>query len=97
MKTYQKVAVLSTLIAGAVLTTQLSISAEQTAAVSKVTFLDQNWSNADRAYFYFADQGSRLIPYDYFLHLEQAGSEALFRSDANMKRIGLIPLKPVFG
>ncbi len=32
-----------------------------------VTYLEQNWTNEDRAYFYFADQGSRLIPYDYFL------------------------------
>ena len=54
-------------------------------------YLQQNWTDADRAYFYFADQGSRLIPYDYFLHLEQAENTALFRSDDNMRRMGLIP------
>lgn len=59
-----------------------------------VTYLDQNWTQQDRAYFYYADQGSRLIPYDYFLHLEQAQSTDLFRADQNMKRLGLIPASP---
>ncbi len=54
-------------------------------------YLEQNWTPQDRAYFYFADQGSRLIPYDYFLYLEQANQAKLFRSDENMLRFGAIP------
>ncbi len=54
-------------------------------------YLQQNWNEQERQYFYFADQGSRLLPYDFFLHLEQATSQELFRSDENMRRYGLIP------
>lgn len=56
-----------------------------------IVYLEQNWSDKDRDYFYFADQGSRLIPYDYFLHLEQADNKQLLRSDNNMLRLGFIP------
>lgn len=87
MKKNKQIALLSVLIAGVVFTAQMSVSAVST----KVTYLEQNWTEEDRAYFYFADQGSRLVPYDYFLHLEQADSSALLRSDKNMKRMGLIP------
>jgi len=55
------------------------------------SYLAQNWSEQDRQYFYFADQGSRLLPYDYFLNLEQVSSKNLFRNDENMARFGLIP------
>jgi hypothetical protein len=54
-------------------------------------YLPQNWSEQERQYFYFADQGSRLLPYDYFLNLEQENSQQLFRSDENIRRFGLIP------
>jgi processive rubber oxygenase RoxA-like protein len=67
----------------------LSLSA--VAAEKEVAFLDQNWSDEDREYFYFSDQGSRLIPYDYFLHLEQADNTQLLRDDENMMRLGFIP------
>ncbi|MEQ1599506.1 MAG: di-heme-cytochrome C peroxidase [Methylotenera sp.] len=53
-------------------------------------YLAQNWTEQERQYFYFSDQGSRLVPYDYFLHLEQADNQQLFRSDQNMLRFGLI-------
>jgi hypothetical protein len=53
-------------------------------------YLPQNWTEQEREYFYFADQGSRLLPYDYFLHLEQADNKQLFRNDENMRRFGLI-------
>ena len=54
-------------------------------------YLKQNWTAEDREYFYYADQGSRLVPYEYFLHLEQANQAKLFRSDENMLRFGAIP------
>ncbi|WP_282609882.1 di-heme-cytochrome C peroxidase [Pelagibius sp. Alg239-R121] len=47
-------------------------------------YLDQGWSNADRQWFYTTTQGSQLIPYDWFLAVEQADSEEDFRSDANI-------------
>lgn len=69
----------------------LMLSLSVTAASQGVSYLEQNWSDEERQYFYFADQGSRLIPYDYFLHLEQAENKTLLRSDENMLRFGFIP------
>lgn len=59
-----------------------------------ISYLEQNWSNEDREFFYFTDQGSRLIPYDYFLNLEQANNKQLLRSDNNMLSFGFIPVDP---
>jgi hypothetical protein len=56
-----------------------------------VIYLDQGWSQADREMFYQIPQGSQVIAYDIFLNLEVAGSQELFRSDANSDRYGLIP------
>ena len=56
-------------------------------------YLEQNWTEQDRQYFYFANQGSRLIPYNYFLYLEQADKKQLLRHDESMLRFGLIPAK----
>jgi hypothetical protein len=59
-----------------------------------VIFLDQAWSQADREWYYQFSQGSTVISYDVFLNLEVAGSEELFRSDANSERFGLTPQAP---
>ncbi len=53
--------------------------------------LEQGWNAQDRQWFYHRNQGSRLIPYAFFLHLEQAGSRALLREPLNMLGMGLIP------
>jgi hypothetical protein len=58
-----------------------------------ITFVEQNWTEEQRDFFYFADQGSRLINYDLFLHLEQADNNALFRADEHMQQLGFIPTK----
>ncbi|MDB2705308.1 di-heme-cytochrome C peroxidase [Pseudomonadota bacterium] len=72
----------------------VSISTGYAADSEKVRYLEQNWSDEERNYFYFSDQGSRLIPYNFFLHLEQAENEELFRSDNSMLRLGFIPAAP---
>ena len=41
--------------------------------------------------YYHISQGSTVMPYDIFLNLEAAGSQELFRSDANSERYGLTP------
>lgn len=91
MNFYKKMTWLVACILGAILIVQATTCAIKSVPSPKVTYLEQNWTDEERAYFYFADQGSRLVPYDYFLHLEQAGSQALFRSDDNMTKLGLIP------
>ena len=56
-----------------------------------VIYLDQAWSQADREWYYQFSQGSTVLSYDIFLNLEVAGSQELFRADANSDRFGLIP------
>jgi hypothetical protein len=55
-----------------------------------VIYLDQAWSQADREMYYQISQGSTVMSYDIFLNLEVAGSQELFRSDANSDRFGMI-------
>lgn len=60
----------------------------------KLILLEQNWSAKDRHFFYFTSQGSKLIDYNLFLHLEQSDSTELFRANDNLMRYGIIPLNP---
>ncbi len=56
-----------------------------------VLYLDQGWSAADSLWFYNTSQGSNLLPYSFFLELEQTHTTALFRSNENMSRYGYLP------
>ncbi len=58
---------------------------------SRVEYLDQGWSAADSLWFYNITQGSDLLPYDFFIALEQVGSKKLFRSPENMNRLRYLP------
>jgi hypothetical protein len=66
-------------------------SAAAQSSGDSAVYLDQGWSRADQEMFYQISQGSQIISYDIFLNLEVAGSQELFRSDANSDRYGLIP------
>ncbi len=59
-------------------------------------YLDQGWSRSDSMWFYNTTQGSNLLPYDFFLVLEEAESEALLRSAENIDRFRYLPQKPTF-
>ena len=59
--------------------------------VKKLVILDQNWSVDERNRFYYTEQGSQLIPYDWFLHLEQADSEKPFRDTQNILKYRYLP------
>jgi processive rubber oxygenase RoxA-like protein len=54
--------------------------------VKKVVYLEQNWSPAQSVQFYFTEQGSQIIPYDWFLALEQPDSATPFRDNQNILR-----------
>jgi hypothetical protein len=41
----------------------------------------QNWDAAGRAAFYSTDQGSRLIPYDWYRALDKADGSGRFAAD----------------
>ena len=61
--------------------------------VGGIYYLDQGWTDEQRQMYYHMTQGTRILPYDWFLALEMAGSDKLFRSDASMARFRIIPNK----
>jgi mono/diheme cytochrome c family protein len=61
---------------------------------ARVISLDQGWSEELQQKFWFTSQGSRILRYEWFMALEQARSNELFRSDANMDRLRYSPDKP---
>lgn len=61
---------------------------------SRVVYLDQGWSPSDSLWFYTVTQGSNLLPYSFFLVLEQVDSSELFRGDENIDRYGYLPQRP---
>ena len=60
---------------------------------SHAAFLDQ-WSATTRASYYRTSEGSQLLPYAWFLALEQAKSTKPFREDANIARLGYLSDAP---
>lgn len=58
---------------------------------TSVRYLEQNWAPQDSLWFYTTTQGSDLIPYDFFMVLEQRGSTNLFRSNENMNKFRYLP------
>jgi len=60
-------------------------------SATKIVYADQNWDPADSLWFYNTSQGSNMIPYDIFIHLEQSGSTQLFRSDENIRKYRYLP------
>ena len=63
---------------------------------STPVYLDQGWDAADSLWFYNTTQGSALLPYDFFIALEQAGSTEPFRATANIDTYRYLPQKPTF-
>lgn len=64
--------------------------------IEKLKTLEQNWSDDEADWFYNAGQGSRLLPYDWFLALEQPDStdQELFLAPRHIRALGLIPRRP---
>lgn len=52
--------------------------------------LTQGWSVTDREHWYEATQGSRLMPYAWFVALEQPGSQATFADPAYLESFGYL-------
>lgn len=59
-------------------------------------YLDQGWSANDSLWYYNTTQGSALIPYDFFIALEQADSTELFRANSLIDKYRYLPQKPTF-
>lgn len=54
--------------------------------------VEQGLNDSVRQAWWFTTQGSRIIPYDWFLALEKADSEERFRSDKNLRDFGFLPV-----
>jgi len=63
---------------------------------SKVVYLEQGWEPNKSLWFYNTTQGSDLLPYDFFLVLEQADSQELFRSPSNMNNYRYLVQKATY-
>ena len=61
----------------------------QTGDYGDVPALDQGWTESDRDTFYHLPQGSPIMPYEYFMALEQPRSEALFSDRAYLESMGM--------
>nr|WP_324257138.1 di-heme-cytochrome C peroxidase [Cellvibrio fontiphilus] len=59
-------------------------------------YLDQGWSANDSLWFYNTTQGSALIPYDFFIALEQAETNEPFRANSLIDKYRYLPQKPTF-
>lgn len=55
-----------------------------------VRTVQQNWSDEEASWFYNVPQGSYLLRYEWFLNLEQADNESLFRDSAHMQALGYL-------
>ncbi|SMF54785.1 hypothetical protein SAMN02745866_03492 [Alteromonadaceae bacterium Bs31] len=66
-------------------------------SIKEVIYLEQNWSASDSIWFYTTSQGSDLLPYQLFLHLEQADSRELFRADETVLRYRYLPQNSSWG
>lgn len=63
----------------------------------KVVYLkDQGWEASDSLWFYTTTQGSDLLPYDFFLALEQKDNTKPFRDNANTNNYRYLPQKATF-
>ena len=88
------ISLIAVLLVGAYASVHLRLvraAAAQASTTDQVIFLKQGWSPEIREGYYHISQGSTVMPYDIFLNLEVAGSQELFRSDANSERYGLTP------
>lgn len=59
--------------------------------VENVVYLDQGWTPQDSLRFYTTTQGSRFIPYRWFLALEQPNGRLPFRSTAFVRQFRFLP------
>ncbi|KAF7771448.1 hypothetical protein PCIT_a4025 [Pseudoalteromonas citrea] len=67
------------------------ITPAQGSSIERV-WLDQGWDAETRENFWFTNQGAQIIPYDWFVWLEQANSQQLFRHSEHMEMLRYLPM-----
>lgn len=69
--------------------------------VSRIVYPDQNWNEGDSLWFYNTSQGSHLMDYHIFLHLEKAESTSkdllFFRDNQNMEKFRFLTQRTTYG
>jgi hypothetical protein len=70
--------------------TETTESNDELAQLGKLTYLDQGWDDATRSAFYQTSEGSRMLPYAWFLNLEQANNLLKLRHPVNMRNMGYL-------
>jgi mono/diheme cytochrome c family protein len=82
----------------AVATSSSRLAAQQSPVAAgsvqqRAVWLDQNWSDSDRADYHHASQGTATIPvpYSWFMALEQPDSRGMFADPAYLDQFGFIP------
>lgn len=53
--------------------------------------LQQGWTQSSQQEFYYTSQGSQILPYRWYLYLEQASADTLFRNQENIEKYGYLP------
>jgi cytochrome c5 len=67
-----------------------SPSAHKVLTQDGIVYLGQGWGMSERQQLSFTTFGSRMINYSWFIAVENAHSETLFRDNKNMERFGFI-------
>ncbi len=71
-----------------------SPEAHKTITHNGVIFLGQGWGISEREELSYTSFGSRIVDYDWFLALENASNEKLFRHNDNLTRLGFLTEPP---
>lgn len=69
----------------------VSDSIDEPIARENIRYLQQNWSQGESLWFYNISQGSNVMPYDFFMALEEKGSHEEFKSNENINRFRYLP------
>ena len=69
----------------------LTALAAAPARAAEPVYLEQGWTADDRAAYYALPQGSELMPYRWFLALEQPWSDTLFRENEYIESFRYLP------
>ncbi|MGF1701996.1 di-heme-cytochrome C peroxidase [Photobacterium makurazakiensis] len=77
--------------------TELTYSMPVEGSTNKAINLGQGWTKKTQQQFYSTSQGSRIMPYDWYLYLEQVNSTSLFRANDNISSYGYIPSNIIKG
>ena len=59
--------------------------------VYDVVKLNKNWTDEERQKYYHSSQGSQVMPYDWFIALEQPNNKQLFQSNEYLTQMRIIP------